>query len=152
MNTLNKLADRIQCKSLHCFMTGMLCLSFLGTSLASCDKLDELKDAFEELEKDDETEPPYTSPYEDYDSTATAMILKPQTKPTEGLYGTGEADNPYLIRNAPELKYFINAVSDFATHADPIRKTKSYNENLFLRTVEGNPMIDKAYKMVLAAA
>jgi len=47
---------------------------------------------------------------------------------------------------------FINAVSDFATHADPIRKTKNYNENLFLRTIEGNPMIDKAYKMVLAVA
>ena len=45
---------------------------------------------------------------------------------------------------------FINAVSDFATHADPLRKTKNYNENLFLRTAEGNPMIDKAYKMVLA--
>lgn len=61
--------------------------------------------------------------------------------------------------DAPDLSHvgrngyrFINAVSDFATHADPIRKTKSYNENLFLRTVEGNPMIDKAYKMVLAAA
>ena len=47
---------------------------------------------------------------------------------------------------------FVNAVSDFATHSNPIRKTKNYNENLFLRTVEGNPMIDKAYKMVLAAA
>lgn len=47
---------------------------------------------------------------------------------------------------------FINAVSDFATHADPLRKTKNYNENLFLRTIEGNPMIDKAYKMVLEAA
>ena len=29
--------------------------------------------------------------------------------------------------------------------------TKNYNENLFLRTIEGNPMIDRAYKMVLAA-
>ena len=46
---------------------------------------------------------------------------------------------------------FVNAVSDFATHAEPIRRTRNYNENLFLRTVEGNPMIDKAYKMVLAA-
>ena len=46
---------------------------------------------------------------------------------------------------------FINAVSDFATHAEPIRRTRNYNENLFLRTVEGNPMIDRAYKMVLAA-
>ena len=60
---------------------------------------------------------------------------------------------------APDLSYvdrngyrFVNAISDFATHADPLRKTKNYNENLFLRTVEGNPMIDKAYRMVLAAA
>lgn len=61
--------------------------------------------------------------------------------------------------NAPDLEWvgkngwrFVNAVSDFATHADPIRKTRNYNENLFLRTAEGNPMIDKAYKMVLSAA
>ena len=44
---------------------------------------------------------------------------------------------------------FVNAVSDFATHAEPIRRTKNSKENLFLRTVEGNPMIDKAYRMVL---
>lgn len=60
---------------------------------------------------------------------------------------------------APDLAHvgkngyrFVNAVSDFATHAEPIRKTKNYSENLFLRTVEGNAMIDKAYKMVLDAA
>ncbi len=46
---------------------------------------------------------------------------------------------------------FINVVSDFATHADPIRRTKNYQENLFLRTVEGNSMIDRAFKMVLDA-
>lgn len=61
--------------------------------------------------------------------------------------------------DAPDLSHvgkngyrFVNAISDFATHADPIRRTKNYNENLFLRTVEGNPMIDKAYKLALAAA
>ncbi|MBR2928349.1 MAG: DUF945 domain-containing protein [Oscillospiraceae bacterium] len=61
--------------------------------------------------------------------------------------------------DAPDLSHvekngyrFVNAISDFATHADPIRKTKNYNENLFLRTIEGNPMIDRAYKMVLAVA
>ena len=139
MNTLNKLVDRIQCKSLHCFMTGMLFLFFLGASLASCDKLDELKDAFEELEKDDETEPPYTSPYEDYDSTATAMILKPQTKPTEGLYGTGEADNPYLIRNAPELKYFINAVSDGSLETSG-KNFKLMNDITVYRTYQWYPI------------
>ena len=47
---------------------------------------------------------------------------------------------------------FVNAVSDFAIHADPIRRTRNYDENLFLRTVEGNPIIDKAYKMALAVA
>lgn len=61
--------------------------------------------------------------------------------------------------DAPDLKgvgnnayRFINAVSDFATHADPIRRTKNYQENLFMRTYEGNPMIDKAYQIVSAAA
>ena len=69
------------------------------------------------------------------------------------------SDMQHRYFDAPDLSHvgrngyrFVNAVSDFATHADPIRKTKNYNENLFLRTVEGNPMIDKAYKMVLAAA
>ena len=38
------------------------------------------------------------------------------------------------------------------SHAEPIRRTKNYHENLFLRTAEGNPLIDRAYKMVLAAA
>lgn len=46
---------------------------------------------------------------------------------------------------------FINAVSDFATHAEPLRKTANYKENLFSRTVEGHPLIDKAYQMVKAA-
>jgi phage/plasmid-like protein (TIGR03299 family) len=61
-------------------------------------------------------------------------------------------DAPDLVDVGKNGYRFVNAVSDFATHADPIRKTKNYNENLFLRTVEGNPMIDKAHKMVLAAA
>ena len=59
---------------------------------------------------------------------------------------------------APDLKTvgknayrFINAVSDFATHAEPIRKTENYKDNLFARTVDGNPLIDKAYQLVRAA-
>lgn len=60
--------------------------------------------------------------------------------------------------DAPDLKdvgnnayRFVNAVSDFATHSEPIRRTKNFKENLFARTVEGNPLIDKAYQMVCAA-
>ena len=60
--------------------------------------------------------------------------------------------------DAPDLKkvgnnayQFINAVSDFATHAEPLRKTANYKENLFGRTIDGNPLIDKAYQLVKAA-
>ena len=60
--------------------------------------------------------------------------------------------------DAPDLKNlgknayrFVNAVSDFATHAEPLRRTANYKENLFARTVEGNPLIDKAYQLVSAA-
>ena len=58
---------------------------------------------------------------------------------------------------APDLKdvgkngyRFINAVSDFATHAKPLRETANYKENLFLKTMEGNPLIDKAYQLLAA--
>ena len=60
--------------------------------------------------------------------------------------------------DAPDLKdvgknayAFVNAVSDFAPHAEPLRRTANYKENLFTRTVEGNPLIDKAYQMMKAA-
>ncbi|WP_461815873.1 DUF932 domain-containing protein [Faecalimonas sp.] len=60
--------------------------------------------------------------------------------------------------DAPDLKdvgknayAFVNAVSDFATHAEPLRRTTNYKENLFARTVEGNPLIDKAYQMMKVA-
>lgn len=46
---------------------------------------------------------------------------------------------------------FINAVSDFATHSTPLRRTANYKENLFMRTMDGNPLIDKAYQLVKAA-
>ena len=60
--------------------------------------------------------------------------------------------------DAPDLKgvgnnayRFINAVSDFATHANPLRRTVNYQENLFGKTMDGNPVIDKAYQLVCAA-
>lgn len=60
-------------------------------------------------------------------------------------------DAPDLQDVGKNAYRWINAVSDFATHSQPLRKTANYKENLFARTVEGNPMIDKAYQMVLAA-
>ena len=59
---------------------------------------------------------------------------------------------------APDLKQvgkngyrFINAVSDFATHAKPLRARNNYRESLFARTVDGNALIDRAYQMLRAA-
>lgn len=60
--------------------------------------------------------------------------------------------------DAPDLKKvgkngyrFVNAVSDFATHAKPLKERTNYKENLFARTVEGNAMIDRAYELVRAS-
>ncbi len=60
--------------------------------------------------------------------------------------------------DAPDLQHvgkngyrFINAVSDFATHAKPLRESATHRENLFARTVEGNALIDRAYRLLGAA-
>ena len=60
---------------------------------------------------------------------------------------------------APDLKAlpkngyrFVNAISDHSTHATPIRQTASYSENLFMRTMDGLTLLDKAYNLIKAAA
>lgn len=60
-------------------------------------------------------------------------------------------DAPDLQGVGENAYRFINAVSDFATHSTPLRKTANYNENLFSRTVDGNPLIDRAFQLVKAA-
>ncbi len=61
-------------------------------------------------------------------------------------------------RDAPDLQHvsknayrFVNAVSDFATHAKPLKERSNYRESLFARTVDGNALIDRAYELVNAA-
>ena len=68
------------------------------------------------------------------------------------------ADMKMRYFDAPDLKdvgnngyRFVNAVSDFATHSTPRRKTANYKDNIFARTADGNPMIDRAYQLVTAA-
>lgn len=62
-------------------------------------------------------------------------------------------------RYAPDLQHigknafrFVNAVSDFATHQKPLRRTDTYKENLFSKTIDGNALIDKAYQIVKISA
>jgi hypothetical protein len=61
--------------------------------------------------------------------------------------------------DAPDLHHvgktayrFVCAVSDFATHAKPLRETANYRENVFAKTIDGNPLIDRAYAIVQEAA
>lgn len=57
------------------------------------------------------------------------------------------------LKSLPENGYRLyNAVSDFANHAKPLRETGSYRENLFARTVDGSPLLDRAHKLILQAA
>lgn len=58
---------------------------------------------------------------------------------------------PDLIDLGRNAYRFVNAVSDFATHAAPLRRTANYKENLFARTMDGNPLIDRAYQLVCVA-
>lgn len=67
------------------------------------------------------------------------------------------AELRYRYFNAPDLQpieksayRFINAVSDFATHTEPKRRTKNFQENLFMKTIDGNALIDKAYTIGLS--
>ena len=59
-------------------------------------------------------------------------------------------DAPDLKRLNGNAYRFINAVSDYATHAEPIRRTKAFGENRFARSIDGSPLIDAAYRMVAA--
>lgn len=60
-------------------------------------------------------------------------------------------DAPDLQDTGKNAYRFVNAVSDFATHSKPLRETANYKENLFMRTMDGNALIDRAYRMVKAA-
>lgn len=60
-------------------------------------------------------------------------------------------DAPDLAHVGKNAYRFMCAVSDFATHAKPLRETANYREGVFAKTIEGNPLIDKAYEMALEA-
>lgn len=45
----------------------------------------------------------------------------------------------------------INAVSDLATHIKPKRASDTFQVNLFEKTINGHPLIDKAYDLLRAA-
>ena len=77
-----------------------------------------------------------------------------------------QAGNVLTLRNdilaryrfAPDLKdrdktgaRLIQAVADSVSHMNPLRQTKNYSENKFKATIDGNPLLDKAIEIILAA-
>jgi phage/plasmid-like protein (TIGR03299 family) len=90
------------------------------------------------------------------------MLLPMDEKPTEihrKNINTIREDLKIRYFDAPDLRNvgktayrFVCAVSDYATHAKPLRETANYRENVFAKTIDGNPLIDKAYELVQAAA
>lgn len=60
-------------------------------------------------------------------------------------------DAPDLQDVGKNAYRFVNAVSDFATHAKPMKERVNYRENLFAKTIDGNALIDRAYGLVKAA-
>lgn len=84
------------------------------------------------------------------DEKPTPIQIKNTKKLREDL-GMRYYKAPDLVGIGNNAYRFMNAVSDFATHAAPLRRTANYKENLFARTVDGNPLIDRAYQLVCAA-
>lgn len=60
-------------------------------------------------------------------------------------------DKPDLKETEHTAFRFVNAVSDYATHTKDHRNTKNYQENLFMRTVDGHSLIDTAYLIAKSA-
>lgn len=59
-------------------------------------------------------------------------------------------EKPDLVGTEYTAFRFVNAVSDYATHNTDHKQTKNYRENLFMKTVDGNNLIDTSYQLALA--
>lgn len=61
-------------------------------------------------------------------------------------------DKPDLRETEHTAFRFVNAVSDYATHTSDHKNTRNYQENLFMRTIDGHSLIDTAYDIARLAA
>lgn len=65
------------------------------------------------------------------------------------------AELMYRYENAPDIIdmeqsafRFINAVSDYVDHTEPLRRTSTWREKRFANNMSGNELLDNAYAMV----
>lgn len=59
-------------------------------------------------------------------------------------------EKPDLVGTEKSAFRFVNAISDYATHTNDHKNTRNYQENLFMKTIDGLGLIDTAYKLALA--
>jgi phage/plasmid-like protein (TIGR03299 family) len=55
---------------------------------------------------------------------------------------------PDLVQFANTKWGFLNAVSDYVGHADPVRKNRNWQESRWGNIIEGHPLFDKAVALV----
>ena len=77
----------------------------------------------------------------EYIDSMFPLLLNPSEQQVKNIMRMKEGMKARYF-DAPDLQHigknayrFINAVSDFATHAKPLRTRSGYRENLFARTV-----------------
>lgn len=90
--------------------------------------------------------------------TLTEMLFPMEEGATQRVLAGVErkrAELLYRYQYAPDLAdteksafRFINAVSDFADHSEPARKTAAWRENRFAKNLGGSEILDVAYKIV----
>ena len=60
-------------------------------------------------------------------------------------------EKPDLVGTEKTAFRFVNAISDYATHNTDHKHTRNYQENLFMKTIDGHSLIDTAHRIALAA-
>ena len=66
--------------------------------------------------------------------------------------GLLKATNVSDIQNFRNTKWgFINAVTDFVGHSEPQRQTQTFAEKRFAKIIDGHPIVDRAYDILIAA-
>lgn len=75
----------------------------------------------------------------------TAIKVRRVTEERELLMNCWDAED--LSQTENSLFKFVNAVSDFSTHRPALRSSNTYKENRFMKVVNGDTLIDKAYQI-----
>jgi phage/plasmid-like protein (TIGR03299 family) len=74
--------------------------------------------------------------------------MKTQNELARDMFTTYYLNSPDIDNFKGSVWHFIQASSDFAYHARPIRLTDTYKENQLAKAIDGNVFLDTVYTMV----